>query len=105
LTEPPSKYAHYEHRPFEAGRWSHAAVVLDGGNSLSFYADGQLTDPPVMSPPPILPGTPTLHMGRWMGPSPARFFSGSLDDVAIYNRALSAAEVAELNTRPPPRPR
>jgi hypothetical protein len=31
--------------------------------------------------------------------------SGSIDDVAIYDRALLAAEVAELHTRPAPPPR
>ena len=55
------------------------------------------------SPPPILPGAPTLFMGKWMGAG--RLFSGSLDDVAIYSRALSAAEVAELHKRSPPPPK
>jgi hypothetical protein len=40
-------------------------------------------------------------MGKWSGTG--RLFAGSLDDVAIYNRALSAAEVAELHERPAPR--
>jgi hypothetical protein len=31
-----------------------------------------------------------------------RLFSGSLDDVAIYDRALQAAEVLELDAHPPP---
>jgi len=42
-------------------------------------------------------------MGKWMGAG--RLFSGSLDDVAIYDRALSPVEVAELHQRPPPPPR
>jgi hypothetical protein len=41
-------------------------------------------------------------MGRWSGTG--RPFVGSLDDVAIYGRALSATEVAELNRLPAPRP-
>jgi hypothetical protein len=104
LTEPPSKYAHYEYHPFVVGSWSHATVVVDAAAKLlSFYVDGQLMEPPSPSPPPILPGTPTLYMGKWMGAG--RLFSGSLDDVAIYSRALSPAEVTELHARPPPRPR
>ena len=94
-----SQYAHYECRCFDPGRWSHATVVVDG-TALSFYVDGQLMESKVSSP--ILPGTPTLYMGKWMGAG--RLFSGSLDDVAIYARALSAVEVAELHQRPPPRP-
>ena len=102
LQEPPSKYAHYERRGFDAGHWAHAAIVLDApANLLSFYSDGALVESPP-SPSPILPGSPTLFMGRWSGAG--RPFVGSLDDVAIYGRALSATEVAELNRLPAPRP-
>jgi hypothetical protein len=98
---PQSKYAHFEYHSFPVGRWSHATVVLDGvASSLSFYVDGQLMDS-ILSPP-ILPGTRTLYMGKWMGTG--RLFSGSIDDVAIYSRALSGTEVLELDARPPPRP-
>ena len=102
LTEPPSKYLHYESRPFEVGQWSHATVVVDtAAGILSFYRGAELM-PPSPVPTPILPGSPTLYMGRWSGMG--RPFVGSLDDVAIYGRALSAAEVAELDRNPPPRP-
>jgi hypothetical protein len=102
LQELPSKYAHYECHCFQAGRWVHAAIVLDAAASLlSFYSDGALLES-LPSPPPILPGSPTLFMGRWSGAG--RPFVGSLDDVAIYSRALSATEVAELNRLPAPRP-
>ena len=101
--EPPFQYARYECRCFTVGSWSHATVVRDAAaDLLSFYVDGQLKES-TPSPPPILPGTPTLLMGKWMGAG--RLFSGSLDDVAIYSRALSPVEVAELHQRPPPRPR
>jgi hypothetical protein len=103
LIEPPSKYAHYESKPFETGRWSHATVVLDAGASLlSFYRDAELVEPSTPAPLPFLPGSATLFMGRWTGAG--RQFVGSLDDVAIYGRALSAAEVAELHRIPAPRP-
>jgi hypothetical protein len=96
-------YGSYECRCFELGRWSHATVVIDAAqNLLSFYVDGKLAGS-TTSPGPILPGTSDLFMGKFMGEG--RLFSGSLDDVAIYDRALLAAEVAELDLRPPPRPR
>lgn len=96
-------YAHFECECFELGRWSHAAVVVDAARSLlSFYVDGRLARSSAL-PAPILPGTSALSMGKWEGAG--RFFSGSIDDVAIYDRALLAAEVAELDTRPAPRPR
>jgi len=96
-------YAHHECDCFVLGHWSHATVVVDGPNNrLSFYVDGKpaRSDP---LPAPIRPGSSSLYMGKWM--EPGRPFSGSIDDVAIYNRALSAAEVTELDMRPPPRPR
>jgi hypothetical protein len=96
-------FLHYECVCFEVGRWSHVTVVRDGStNLLFFYVDGHLARPGE-SAPPILQGTSTLYMGKWMGPG--RLFSGSIDDVAIYDRALSAAEVEELDMRPPPRPK
>jgi hypothetical protein len=96
-------YSHYECVCFTLGSWSHVTVVRDGAtNLLSFYVDGALAQPSAIAPP-ILPGTSTLYMGQWMGAG--RLFSGSIDDVAIYDRALSAAEVAELDMRPPPRPK
>jgi len=95
-----AQWEHFECHCFVAGRWSHATIVVDA-SALSFYEDGQLKKSSP-SPPRILPGTPTLYMGKWMGAG--RLFSGSLDDVAIYSRALSAVEVAELHQRPPPRP-
>jgi hypothetical protein len=39
-------------------------------------------------------------MGKWQGEG--RWFSGSIDDVSIYDRALQPSEVAELDERPPP---
>jgi hypothetical protein len=96
-------YAHYECVCFELGRWSHATVVVDQPRSLlSFYVDGALahsTDLPGL----IRRGTSDLLMGKWAGEG--RLFSGAIDDVSIYDRALLPAEVAELHVRPPVPPR
>lgn len=99
---PDLAYAHYDCECLELGRWSHATVVVDATlNRLSFYVNGQLAESNRL-PAPIRPGTSDLFMGKWLGPD--RFFSGSIDDVAIYSRALVAAEVAELDARPAPQP-
>lgn len=96
-------YAHYECRRFTFGQWSHATVVIDAAlNLLSFYVDGKLEQSGPI-PAPIRAGTSALYMGKWLGAG--RLFSGSIDDVAIYDRALLAREVEELDMRPPPRPR
>ena len=38
--------------------------------------------------------TNTLQIGRWFN-GPSRYFNGNISNVSIYNRALSAAEVAQ----------
>jgi len=96
-------YAHYECECFELGRWSHATVVVDAAlGRLSFYVDGTLAQSSPLAAT-IRPGASDLFMGRWLGAD--RWFSGSIDDVAVYDRALSPKEVAELDARPAPRPR
>lgn len=96
-------YAHFDCHCFELGRWSHATVVVDGArNQLSSYVDGQRAEVSSL-PAPILPGTSTLSMGTWSGAG--RLFSGSIDDVAIYDRALQPAEVTALEAAPAPRPK
>jgi hypothetical protein len=102
---PGANWEHYECRCFALGRWSHATVVVDDAvKHLSFYVDGKVAEQRPLTAP-IRAGTSDLYMGKWNGPGPERLFSGSIDDVAIYDRALSPAEVAELDMRPPPRPR
>jgi hypothetical protein len=51
---------------------------------------------------PIGPHQGTLFMGRW--PAPGRNLAGTIDDVAIYSRALVAEEIAQLATAPAPNP-
>lgn len=84
------------------GRWQHLAAAVDGeAMTLTLYLDGERqTRNPI--PRLISPGVPTLSMGRWATPDPARPLVGSLDDVAIWNRALSADEIALLVEAPAP---
>ena len=101
-----------------AQRWTHLAAVVDGAaGTLTFYRDGLLDPaeslPPagsVAAPRPILPGSTTLFMGRFLAPDPEevapefRYLKGDLDDVAIYDRALTPSEVTALAHGPvPPR--
>jgi Concanavalin A-like lectin/glucanases superfamily len=74
--------------------WTHLAVVVEVGKNVTFYVDGQLADNRP-TPAPIKMGNGILYMGRWqtMG---NRLFKGDLDDVAIYRRALTPAEVLAL---------
>jgi hypothetical protein len=83
----------------ELDRWVHLAAVVDvETNRVTLYKDGSIGDEETR-PSDIPPGDSTLYFGRWnMG---ERLLSGDLDDVAIWNRALTAQEIATLGELPP----
>ena len=82
--------------------WTHLAVVVERGMRMTFYENGKFQETKAM-PLPIKPGSPTLFMGRWQSPG-NRLFKGALDDVAIYERALSPREIQALVDAPIPPP-
>ena len=80
------------------GEWHHVFVTYDGSSQASgikLYLDGQLSEVNVTQD--HLTGTivteKPFHIGRR---NPSGFFHGRIDDVRVYNRALSAAEVAQV---------
>ena len=72
-------------------RWTHVAVTLDDG-ALSFYFDGKLNNKGSREAP-ISTNTSPVRIGSDYD---GRYFNGAVDDIRIYNRALSADEVAEI---------
>ena len=86
------------------GAWHHVVVVFDGtqsGNSgkLKLFFDGIGT--PLnfnYTIPNVLGGgaSAVLIGGRQIFGNPGDFFMGAIDDVRIYNRALSTNEVVQL---------
>ncbi len=83
----------------EAGQWHHAAVTYDaitGGSQL--YLDGQEISGFVDEKETgtgALAHTNGLHLGTYRA-GDGRFFEGELDEVAVWNRVLSAEELATL---------
>ena len=81
--------------------WAHAVVVLDGAAAtLTFYRDG-IVQKTLSGVSPISRGESALYLGKWSGGTD-RLLTGSLDDIAIYNRALREEEVLALHEHPPP---
>jgi hypothetical protein len=89
-----------------AGRWIHVVACFDPGDGsdpsagVSIYRDGVLRGSPRRSPGAryasynIAPahGAAPLRLGtRDLG----SFFTGALDDIAVYPRALGSAEIAD----------
>ena len=83
----------------EAGAWIHFAATVDvDTNRITLYRNGKVADHETR-PSDIIPGDSTLHFGGWnMGD---RLLSGDLDDIAIWQRALTPAEITSLTIRTP----
>lgn len=71
--------------------WYHGAVVIDSGTSTKFYINGSLSSTQASST--ITSNDADLLFGQDTFGSD---FEGKLDDVVIYNRILSASEVADI---------
>ena len=75
--------------------WHHYVVVLNGVNGY-FYVDGKLFD----STTGLTVSLPAIAIaignGGQIAEQPTDYFKGPIDDVRVYNRALSAGEVQAL---------
>lgn len=78
-------------KPLDVDRWQHLAYVLDDGGS-HLYVNGVQ----VASGPP--PGTNRTPVLAFLGSKDGYrlMFHGELDEVYVYDRAFSAAEVADV---------
>jgi hypothetical protein len=82
--------------PVQQGTWTHVAVTA-GANTMRLYVNGtQVRSKAISGSLPATSGA--LRIGGnavWSN----EFFDGTLDDVRVYSRALSAAEIqADRNT-------
>lgn len=79
--------------------WIHIAVVLDySNNKATFYRNGELYEivTKTSSPTALFPSLArTRYIGAYWS-SGASPFAGKLDDVRLYNRALSAGEIKAI---------
>ncbi len=88
---------------FMPSRWVHAAVTYDGA-TLRLYKDGGQVCSVVGPSNLTADNTPLIIGGNVNNASgiPERKLSGLLDEVLIYARALSAAEITRLAFAAPP---
>jgi len=73
--------------------WTLITGVYDGAN-VSVYVNGALAGTPVALTGNVYTSTSYMEIGS-LYPTGA-FFAGTLDDVRVYNRALSNAEIMQL---------
>jgi len=85
--------------------WHHLALVVDGVTTMKSYVDGEditgvsgETGMEVVGPYKVYEGEP-VEIGAgagWDGSDNKGYFSGIIDEVLIYDRALTEAELQEL---------
>jgi hypothetical protein len=80
------------------GNWHHLAGVLDG-TQMRGYFDGVLACTVTITTNPLrFDRGPDLWVGRLGNGGDNYDFDGNIDDVRIYTRALTSAEVAAVAT-------
>ena len=79
----------------QTGLWYHVVGTWDGSN-IRIYVNGVLDKTPTARVAPILIDTRPVYLG---GRSGADLFDGLLDDVRMFNHALSQDEINTLKTQ------
>ena len=77
------------------GSFHHFAGTWDG-STMRAYVDGAFEATAVLSTP-VNNSRSLILAYSWGGWSPQRFFRGSVDELAIFNRALSATEIQSIS--------
>ncbi len=75
------------------GKWHHVVAVFNSSTYREIFVDGNLenTDTNFRAPT----GINRWSIGKMRDATPALDFNGSIDEVAIYNRALTADEIKQ----------
>ena len=78
--------------PWTVGEWGHAVLVCAGDDTSDLYTNGVFAASAANLD--SFTTTGDIHVGRINGTS--TYFDGGIDDVRIYNRELTAAEVLAI---------
>ncbi len=78
------------------GAWHHLVFVSDGAGTISLYADGLLENAGAFLH--TAPSFSTRFGGQYEGHDAlyAYYYNGLIDEVQVYNRALTAPEIAAI---------
>jgi CSLREA domain-containing protein len=78
---------------YSPGMWHHLTAVRTSG-AITLFVDGQQVG--TASASGSISGETTVTVGRLSETQDTRYFSGRMDDIAIFNRSLTAPEVRVL---------
>jgi hypothetical protein len=85
---------------YTVGKWHHICAVMTSPGSRAVYIDGGSKGTDTVSKTPA--GVDRVSLGRQGDSSPGNYFEGSMTYAAIWNAALTDAEVASLPFVEPP---
>jgi hypothetical protein len=94
------------------GNWDFYTLIYDGAlgsnvNSASIYKNGVLLSNVCFNvniSPTNITGNIPITFGRYHGTAQSIYYSGDLDDIGIWNRALTQQEITNLYNAPAPNP-
>ena len=75
-------------------RWYHVAVTFNTTDGMVMYLDGSVVD--INRDTSITNDNDVITKIGATGERPQAFFSGTLDEVRMFDRALTSAEVQDL---------
>ena len=86
---------------YRDGKWHHAAIVLDNPNdTIKVYLDGNTTTPVLSQTASVANVWPFTEMAaigyQRLSSGDIRYFNGNINQVRIFNKALSASEITTL---------
>lgn len=85
--------AHFFDGEFPVKSWIHVAVVRDGHTEILFVNGNKMT--PTAISASLIKNSGGLNFGR-DPPGSTEWFLGSMDNITLYNRALSSSEISML---------
>ncbi len=89
----------YSNASYDDGAWHHVAIV-QSGETMTLYVDGLPVASAAASPFDL--ALEKIAVGVLRSEETQRFFPGALDDLHLYNRALSDGEIGSLAGRTQP---
>lgn len=94
FSTPGAHRARLEMKP-ELGRWYHV-VGVRSGDEIKLYVDGKLAATAAAGSADVSTGALSVGRAKWSGGN-TDFWNGSVDRVAVYDRALTGDEVSALH--------
>lgn len=79
----------------EIGRWYHV-VGVRSGDEIKLYVDGKLAATSAAGAADVSTGALSVGRAKWSGGN-TDFWNGSVDQVAVFDKALTADEVSALH--------